>query len=109
MFNKTQILKGFLEGFILKTLEYESLYSGDIIARLEEKKFFNLSEGTLYPLLLRLEDNGLLSSKRIYNALGPSRKIYAITDKGKEELDSYIKEWKEFSEVCNNILGEIRK
>lgn len=105
MSNKTQIVKGFLDGFILKMLEDESLYSGDIVEKLARKGFDSLSDGTLYPLLLRLEKNGFVSYSKVFNSLGPSRKIYSITQKGIEELNNITEIWNEFYVVCMNILG----
>lgn len=102
---KTQMIKGFLDGFVLKVLENESLYTGDIIQRLADYGLTNLSEGTIYPLLLRLESAKLLESKRINNPLGPSRKVYFITPLGVEELKKIKAFWYEFSEICYRILG----
>lgn len=105
MIMKTKTIKSFLEGFILKILENEPLYTGDILKRLQEKGFYDLSEGTIYPILLRLENNSLLTSKREYNNLSPNRKFYYITLKGKEELNNIMKVWKKCRVICDNILG----
>lgn len=102
---KTQMIKGFLEGFVLKVLEKESLYTGDIIKKLSDNGLTNISEGTLYPLLLRLENSKFLMAKRINNPLGPSRKVYSITPLGVQELEKITDFWLEFNQICHRILG----
>ncbi|MDY0346226.1 MAG: PadR family transcriptional regulator [Acholeplasma sp.] len=105
MANKVQIIKGFLDGFVLSVLENENLFTTDIIHRLDELGYKNLSEGTIYPLLLRLESSNLISSDKVYNALGPSKKKYKITPQGLDELQSIKDIWQEFKTLSDSILG----
>ena len=63
MINKTQIMKGILEGCVLAVLSREKLYSQEIPKKLSEFKMTDVSDGTLFPLLLRLESDGLIESE----------------------------------------------
>lgn len=101
---KTQIVKGFLEGFVLSTLKENQLSTTEIISFLSLKGYHELSEGTLYPLMLRLESNGLVQSARKYNPLGPSKKIYQITEKGLCMLEEIVNTWKLFKIQADAIL-----
>lgn len=105
MANQVQIIKGFLDGFVLSVLEKENLFTTDIIHRLDELGYKNLSEGTIYPLLLRLESSNFISSDKVYNALGPSKKKYKITPLGLEELHSIKEIWQAFKIISDTILG----
>ena len=68
--------------------------------------FDDLSEGTLYPLLIRLEKNGLLSSVSRDSPLGPKRKYYSLTEIGQVELADFCKSWDKISKSVNRILGD---
>ncbi|MBZ9606333.1 PadR family transcriptional regulator [Clostridium estertheticum] len=68
--------------------------------------FDDLSEGTLYPLLIRLEKNGLLSSISRDSPLGPKRKYYSLTKLGEGELIIFCMSWDKISKSVNKILGD---
>ncbi|MBO5046999.1 MAG: PadR family transcriptional regulator [Clostridia bacterium] len=104
MTNKSQMLKGILEGCVLKILNDEPCYSGELVVKLKEKGFDTVSEGTLFPMLLRLENKGLFDVERVSNPLGPSRKYYRLNDTGKAELTKFIKEWEEFRSLIDSVL-----
>lgn len=105
MASKSQLLKGSLEGCVLKIIEREKeVYGYDIFKILKNSGFNNISEGTLYPLYTRLQKNGYIKSEVKASELGPSRKYFSLTDKGKEELESFITEWNELSNIINGIL-----
>jgi PadR family transcriptional regulator, regulatory protein PadR len=102
---RSQMIKGFLEGFILSVIDHEQLYSQQIIQKLSEHGMKDLSEGTLYPLMLRLEQQNWVIGTRVTNPLGPMRKIYQITDLGKKELQRITKDWEAFQIICQQLLG----
>ena len=106
MVNQTQMLKGILEGCILKIVSAKSRYSQEIVRRLKEYGFENMSEGTLFPLLLRLEKEGDFETERAANPLGPSRKYYSLSAAGREESRLFQKTWEDFSTVVNHILND---
>ncbi len=90
----TQLYKGILEGCVLKLLETEYLYSGDIVKRMRECGF-PFSEGTLCPMLARLDKEGLFDSIKKMSANSPPRKYYKLSEKGLERLRSFTEGWRE--------------
>lgn len=91
---QTQMRKGILEYCILSIISRGETYASDIIEELREAKLL-VVEGTLYPLLTRLKNNGLLSYSWIESASGPPRKYYQLTDKGKDILNELHKTWQD--------------
>ncbi len=104
MANKTQMLKGILEGCVLSIINDGKCYSGDLAVVLKSYGFTDISSGTIFPLLLRLEKDGLVSTYRVPNELGPMRKYYELTEKGKEELKAFTEMWQETKNIVNKIL-----
>jgi len=91
---KAQMRKGVLEFCILSILNQRDAYTSDIIDVLKEGKMI-VVEGTLYPLLTRLKNAGLLAYRWEESKSGPPRKYYAITDEGKSFLNELDSTWKE--------------
>ena len=79
---KAQMRKGILEYCILSILEQGDAYASDIINKLKDSELI-VVEGTLYPLLTRQKNSGLLSYRWEESTQGPPRKYYALTDDGK--------------------------
>lgn len=100
MYNKTQLLKGIYEGCILKIISTNDAYGYKIVTTLQEKGFTEIKEGTIYPLLLRLEKNGYITSEFRISEIGPSRKYYKITESGKIHLSEFMEAW-------NDIVGMV--
>ena len=96
-FDKSQLMRGTLEGCILKIIGEKTTYGYEILLSLKNRGFSDISEGTIYPLLLRLEKQGSISSKLLPSPLGPKRKYYSITDEGRSYLESFISTWKQIS------------
>ena len=105
LINKTQIMKGSLEGCILAVLSREKLYSQEIPKKLSEFGMKDVSDGTLFPLLLRLESDGLIESEKVPVSNGPARKYYRTTDKGIEELWKFSEIWDSLDDSVNKILA----
>lgn len=93
MANTTQILKGLLEGCILKIISEHETYGYEICERLISYGFQEVSEGSVYPILIRLEKKKLLYSKMNKSPLGPMRKYYYLTEDGRNELNEFITSW----------------
>ncbi len=91
---KAQMRKGVLEMCILSTLQQKDAYASDIIDTLKEGKMI-VVEGTLYPLLTRLKNAGLLGYRWEESKSGPPRKYYSITDEGKSFLGELQTTWDE--------------
>jgi len=104
MVNKTQMLKGILEGCVLKLLSTEKLYSQEVSARFSCFGLKDVSDGTLFPLLLRLESEGLIFSEKVPVSNGPARKYYSTTKKGLDELSKFSEAWGELQASVNEIL-----
>lgn len=101
---KAQMRKGVLEYCILLVLDGEPLYASNIIEALKEVKMI-VVEGTLYPLLTRLKNAGLLTYRWEESTQGPPRKYYELTDKGRKFLDELENSWSELVDA----VGKIRK
>jgi len=99
---KAQMRKGILEYCILSVLSRNSCYASDIIKELKEAKVI-VVEGTLYPLLTRQKNAGLLSYRWEESQQGPPRKYYELTSEGKEYLADLDNSWIELVESVNLI------
>ncbi|MEM1312274.1 MAG: PadR family transcriptional regulator [Patescibacteria group bacterium] len=86
IYQDTQLKKGFLDLFVLLTLQNEQKYASEIIKTLAKVQI-DIPEGTLYPLLNRLKKEDLLSYNWEESSSGPPRKYYLITESGKSYLD----------------------
>jgi len=85
----SQLLKGILEGCILALIAKGETYGYEINARLSKCGFANICEGTLYPVLSRLEKNGDIVCRKEKSPFGPIRKYYKISPKGEENLKCF--------------------
>jgi PadR family transcriptional regulator PadR len=99
---KAQMRKGILEYCILSVLSRNSCYASDIIKELKEARVI-IVEGTLYPLLTRQKNAGLLSYRWEESQQGPPRKYYELTDAGKTYLADLDNSWQELVESVNLI------
>lgn len=108
MNDKSQFFKGILEGCILKVIYDKEVYGYEIAETLKEYGLQDVSEGTIYPLLLRLEKNGLLTSEKKPSPYGPNRKYYSLSDKGIEELNYFYENWLELKEDINKIFNNYK-
>lgn len=106
MFDQAQLRKGTLEGCILKIIDREPTYGYAIAATLRESGFADLTEGTLYPLLLRLERKGLIAAEHRAGSGGPSRKYYQLTPDGAQCLAEFVAAWQTTGAAVNRILQD---
>lgn len=102
---KSQILKGILEGCKLLIISKENTYGYGILERLKQSGFKDITEGTIYPLLLRLEKQGRLVSEMKESPLGHKRKYYRLTPEGESQLSEFLKEWELLSKNVNGLIG----
>ena len=98
----SQMRKGILEYCILSILVHRDAYSSDLIVSLKRAKII-VVEGTLYPLLTRLKNQGYLSYRWEESKQGPPRKYYNITEKGKLILTELESAWNELVEGIVNL------
>ncbi|MCB7306004.1 PadR family transcriptional regulator [Bariatricus massiliensis] len=104
MYDKSQLMRGTLEGCILKILSEEVTYGYEIVSRLTMYGFQDIREGTIYPLLVRLEKKGYIISEFRPSPLGPSRKYYEITVEGEQYLKEFILCWEQVEAAMDCIF-----
>lgn len=104
MVQKTQLLKGLLEGCILKIISEEVTYGYAICEDLVSNGFHDVNEGTVYPILIRLEKKKLIVSEKRASALGPQRKYFSLTAIGEDYLQSFIEEWENVRDAVDTYI-----
>lgn len=90
---KTEMLKGVLEGVVLSQLAIAPAHGYDITSRLRQQGFSDIAEGTVYALLIRLDHRGLLDVKKEPSEKGPPRKVYSLNAEGRVYLDEFWETW----------------
>jgi PadR family transcriptional regulator PadR len=89
----TEMLKGTLEGMVLAILAGRSAYGYEITARLRATGLSEIAEGTVYALLIRVEQRGLVDVQKIPSEKGPPRKVYSLNVTGREYLEEFWRTW----------------
>ena len=102
---KAQMRKGVLEYCILSVLKDEDAYVAEILGTLKNAKML-VVEGTIYPLLTRLKNVGLLSYRWEESTSGPPRKYYSLTEKGKLFLNELTTTWNELQNAVNIVTTQ---
>lgn len=106
----SQMLKGVLEGCILEVIRKRETYAYEISKQLGEYGFGNISEGTIYPIILRLQKNELVKSTLHDSSSGPKRKYYSLTEKGFSTLNQFKENWQELDQAVNELfIGDDKK
>jgi PadR family transcriptional regulator PadR len=101
----TQILKGLLEGCVLKIVKENETYGYEICETLMNYGFKDITEGSVYPILIRLEKKKLIYSVMKNSPFGPKRKYYYLTDEGEEALQDFIILWNGVKTNVDSVLG----
>lgn len=101
--NLVQFKKGVLELCVLALLSRADSYGYDIASRLSEA--IDMGEGTIYPLMRRMQKDSLVSTYFVESSSGPPRKYYALTEHGRQSLNSQRTAWTSFSKSVSAILG----
>src|SRR6187399_1224780 len=96
--------KGVLEFCILSIISKGEIYPSDIISKMKEARLI-VVEGTLYPLLTRLKNAGLLAYRWVESSSGPPRKYYSLTPLGEKFLDELRVTWRELVEAVNQTTS----
>ena len=102
----SQLLKGTLEGCILAAIRQRPTYGYEIAQTLAACGFGQIAEGTIYPLLLRLEKNGAVRAETRPSPLGPSRKYYSLTEIGERALADFMASYAELSRAVDRLLAK---
>ena len=103
----TEMLKGTLEGIVLSLLAVQPAYGYDITARLREQGFSDIVEGTVYALLIRIEQRGFVDVEKVPSEKGPPRKVYSLNAAGSEYLDEFWKTWTFLAERIEQVRHHI--
>lgn len=106
MQDDTQLLKGVLEGCTLKLLSEEATWGYKIVELLREYGFHDIQEATVYPLLTRLYNKGMLKAIMRPSGLGPMRKYYELSGQGKKALELFIRNWEVLKYNVDKIIQE---
>ncbi|MGA9658577.1 MAG: PadR family transcriptional regulator [Asticcacaulis sp.] len=99
-----QLKKGVLGLCVLAVLARGESYAYEIASRLSDA--IGMGEGTIYPLMRRMQSDGLVSTYLVESATGPSRKYYKLTDAGRAALSAQREEWRGFTSSVDELLSE---
>lgn len=99
---ESQVKKGILSLVVLNIISKGDFYGYELIEEIRKYTLIDIAEGTLYPLLIRLKDDNLVTSKWVEQESGIPRKYYSLTDEGKETLAEMKKYW-------DNLYTSIQK
>ena len=102
----TEMLRGTLEGIVLAILSVRPAYGYEITARLREQGLSEIAEGTVYALLVRIEQRGLVGVEKIPSEMGPPRKVYSINAQGQEYLEEFWRTWSFLAEQLEQLREE---
>lgn len=99
----TEMLKGTLEGIVLALLTGKPAYGYEITTLLREQGFAEIAEGTVYALLVRIEQKGLVDVEKRPSEKGPPRKVYSLNVHGKQELEEFWGTWSFLAERIEQL------
>ena len=99
----TEMLKGTLEGIVLAILAGRSAYGYEITAWLRDQGFTDIAEGTIYALLVRIEQRGLVDVEKVPSVKGPPRKVYSLNSQGEEYLNEFWRTWSFLAERIEQL------
>jgi PadR family transcriptional regulator, regulatory protein PadR len=99
----TEMLKGTLEGIVLAILSDRPAYGYEITAWLREQGFSEIAEGTVYALLIRVEQRGLVDVEKVPSEKGPPRKVYSLNAQGRDYLAEFWRNWSFLAERIEQL------
>ncbi len=99
----TEMLKGTLEGIVLAVLADRPAYGYEITAWLRGQGFSDIAEGTIYALLVRIEQRGLVDVQKIPSDMGPPRKVYSLNVEGQLYLEEFWRTWSFLTERLEQL------
>jgi len=103
--HSSQLLKGVLDMVLLALIAEEPSYGYEMVDKLQHKGLELVSEGSIYPLLSRLQKKGYIEGYFVESASGPPRKYYRIEDSGREQLADWSEEWTRLSAGVGEVLN----
>ncbi|GAA1855174.1 PadR family transcriptional regulator [Microbacterium koreense] len=99
----TEMLKGVLEGIVLAILARRPAYGYEITASLRDRGFSDISEGTIYALLVRIEQRAFVDVEKVPSEKGPPRKVYSLNALGRTQLDEFWRTWSFLSDRLEEL------
>lgn len=93
---------------LLSIIHEEPSYGYEMVRKLQGRGLTLVSEGSIYPLLSRLQKSGLVDGYLVQSSEGPARKYYRITAAGTAALDDWASEWTKFRDGVEDVLGVVR-
>jgi PadR family transcriptional regulator PadR len=101
---QVQLKKGALELCVLALLARRESYAYDIASTLAAA--VDMGEGTIYPLMRRMQNDGLVTTRLVESSSGPPRKYYRLTPNGRAAFAAQKREWRAFTDAVNGLVGE---
>ncbi|GAA3757777.1 PadR family transcriptional regulator [Microbacterium kribbense] len=101
----TEMLKGVLEGIVLAILARRRAYGYEITAWLRDQGFADIAEGTVYALLIRIEQRGLVDVQKVPSEKGPPRKVYTLNEQGHAQLAEFWTTWSFLADHLEQLRG----
>lgn len=92
---------------LLSIIEEEASYGYEMVSKLRDRGLDLASEGSIYPLLSRLQKQGVIEGYLVQSSEGPARKYYRMSDEGREILDRKKREWREFRSSVDEVLDGV--
>jgi PadR family transcriptional regulator PadR len=105
---RSQLLRGVLDLCLLAVIEAEPAYGYEMTKRLRAQGLAIVGEGSIYPLLARLERDGLVETYRAASDGGPPRKYYRPSDKGRRALATGIADWRSARDAVDGVLETVK-
>jgi PadR family transcriptional regulator PadR len=105
----TEMLKGTLEGIVLAIVAVQPAYGYEITAQLREQGFSDIAEGTVYALLIRIEQRGFVDVAKVPSEKGPPRKVYSLNAVGVEYLEEFWRSWSFLAERIEKLHHHIEQ
>lgn len=102
----TEMLKGVLEGVVLAVLARRPAYGYEITTDLRARGFTDLAEGTVYAILVRIEQRGLVDVEKVASEKGPPRKIFTLNDNGRAQLAEFWITWTLLADRLEQLRNE---
>jgi PadR family transcriptional regulator PadR len=102
----TQLLHGVLDMCLMSIIDEEASYGYEMVHKLREKGLGLASDGSIYPLLSRLQRQGMIEGYLVQSNEGPARKYYRMTRQGRTVLLAWREEWHRFRRAVDAVLGE---
>jgi PadR family transcriptional regulator PadR len=101
----TQLLHGVLDMCLMSLIEEEATYGYEMVHKLRDRGLDLASEGSIYPLLSRLQKQGMIEGYLVQSSEGPARKYYRMSPLGRKTLRSWREDWDSFSQAVDEVLN----